>query len=293
MDSLEAPILLPNEQENELLEQRINKVTKELQSYNHEDGHGASTGTPSTDTIPTKAKVYDESSIRYFEAISKLTEEQGEQLSILTEQARRLVAENEELRRKTHLMGRASYHNKSNNDDHLGLKSGAVNNTLLTNKDQQLPQDPSLLSEENACLTEQLVLMTKEVEHQKNLLQSREQTIKTLNEQLSNFGNLHSKLQTQIHQLHQDKSLCEEQLVKKISNVQLSEESLQKVQIELSGFRARYSELEERSKDLMCEKEDLQIEAEQLSAKASSCINHVLAFHLQIFPDHIPTKHLT
>jgi hypothetical protein len=81
--------------------------------------------------------------------------------------------------------------------------------------------------------------MTKEVEHQHILLQSREQTIETLNEQLSNFF------------------------------MQLSEESLQKVKIELNDVHSRYSKLEESSKDLMCEKEDLQIKAEQLMAKFS------------------------
>jgi hypothetical protein len=59
---------------NELLEQLINKATRELQSYDHEDVHGASTATPATGTIPTNTKIYDESSIKCCKAISKLIE---------------------------------------------------------------------------------------------------------------------------------------------------------------------------------------------------------------------------
>lgn len=271
-DSIEV-LISTNGQENEILEQRIKKVTKELQShYINEGGRGASTDAASTGKPLPSTKIYDESTLQYFEAISKLTEEQGEQLSILTEQARRLVAENEELRRKSDGFGRIRHERKYDNAC-FGSRSEAMN-TFIKDKDQDLPQDPSLLSEENACLTEQLVSITKELDHQNNLLQSRDQTITTLNVKLSKLTEHHNKLQSQIQQLHQDKSFCEEQLVKNISIAQRNEASLQKLEIELDGMRTRYYELEERSKDIMCEKEELQIEAEQLSAKASFCIKH-------------------
>jgi chromosome segregation ATPase len=266
-------VVSTNGQGDEFLEQRIKKVTKELQShYISEGGRGAVTDTASTGKPLPSTKIYDESTLQYFEAMSKLTEEQGEQLSILTEQARRLVAENEELRRKSDVFGRSRHENQSNNGCFRSRLEAT--NTFVKDKDQNLPQDPSLLSEENACLTEQLVLLNKELNHQSNLLQSRDQTITTLNVKLSKFTELHDKLQSQIQQLHKDKSFCEEQLVKNISDAQRNEASSQKLDIELDGMRTKYNELEERSKDIMCEKEELQFEAEQLSAKASLCTKH-------------------
>jgi len=268
-DSLEA-VVSSNGKGNEFLEQRIKKITMELQShYINEGGRGAVTDTASTGKPLPSAKIYDESTLQYFEAMSKLAEEQGEQLSILTEQARRLVAENEEFRRKGDVFGRSCNENLSNKAC-SSCRSEATN-TFVKHKDQNLPQDPSLLSEENACLTEQLVLLNKELNHQSNLLQSRDQTIMTLNVKLSNFSELHNKLQSQIQQLHHDKSFCEEQLVKNISDAQRNEASSHKLDIELDGMRTKYNELEERSKDMMCEKEELQFEAEQLSTKASLC----------------------
>jgi chromosome segregation ATPase len=271
-DSTETLVSI-NGHENEILEQRIKKVTKELQShFINEGGRGASTDSASTDKPLPSHKIYDESALQYFEAISKLTEEQGEQLSILTEQARRLVAENEELRRKSDAFGR-SRHEKRNENAYFGTRSEAMH-TFIKDKDQNLPQDPSLLSEENACLTEHLVLINKELDHQNNLLQSRDQTINTLNVKLSKLTGNHNKLQSQIQQLYQDKSFCEDQLVQNISDAQRNEATLQKLEIELDGMRTRYNELEERSKDMICEREELQSEAEQLSTKASFCIKH-------------------
>lgn len=272
MDYLTETVVDSTAQQDDFIEERINKLTKELESSTHQDHRDFSTlkTTPfALSSNPPDVMNFDERTLPWIQAMSKLTEEQGEQLTILTEQARRLVAENEELRRRNIVMSR-SKQQKSN--DLSFLQSEATTDPSIMEGKQQLPQDPAMLNQENACLTEQLLLTEKEVEHQRDLLENRQQTIEALNEKLLNFSSRHDKLQSQMRQVQQDKSICEEQLVITTSRAQFNEESFQQIQIELDGERLRSIDLEARSKDLSCEKEALLAEAEQLSTKLSATV---------------------
>ena len=285
MDNLTETVADSISQQDNFIEERIKKLTKELESSTQQDHRNLSTikttPFPLSSNLPDAMNV-DERTLPWIQAMSKLTEEQGEQLAILTEQARRLVAENEELRRRNVMMSR-SKQQKSN--DLSFLKSETTTDSSIMERKLQLPQDPAMLNQENACLTEQLLLTEKEVEHQRDLLENRQQTIEALNEKLLDFSSRHEKLQSQMHQVQQDKSMCEGQLIITTSRAQFNEESFQNIQIELDGERFRSIELASRSKDLSCEKEALLAEAEQLSTKASIFTAVVLACHPPRYPN--------
>lgn len=115
MDYLTETVVDSTTQQDDFIEERINKLTKELESSTHQDHRDFSTlkTTPfALSSNPPDVMNFDERTLPWIQAMSKLTEEQGEQLTILTEQARRLVAENEELRRRNIVMSRSKQQKK-------------------------------------------------------------------------------------------------------------------------------------------------------------------------------------
>ena len=262
------------ERDNAFLTEHVIRLSKELSRYQNSNTSEESVralldeGLELPPDVSTVSPIFASYDMR-IEELGNLIEQQGSYLDTLTERSQELLSENEALRKRAARdIEKLSRQRSSDRIQDSLVKTNSGDALTAVDKNSKQWND---LTEENDLLCEQAELLAKELERANQTISSRDKNIEQLNKQVKTKLDLIEKFECRVNQLTRDQNTYNKELNLKDEVAKRHSVKIKELEDHVVRATTEKSELISKFEDVTAEKQEYELEAEELSRKVS-CI---------------------